>query len=269
MALVGKGRIGEAVAQVYVHRFFPAEAKEKMQDLVANVKAAMRTRLQNLEWMSPETKQAALTKLDQFGAKIGYPDKWRDYSAMTIEKGDAYGNTQRAAEFEAKRRLVRLGQKTDRTEWGMTPQTVNASYNSVFNEITFPAAILQPPFFDPNADPAVNYGGIGAVIGHEMGHGFDDQGSKCDGEGMLCNWWTDDDAAAFKVRLEHSDTTSAGDFTAITGGGFTDIGNAAYVGSVAISKDDAKRYLRINIYEETGTASSIISVTGFGVKKYQ
>jgi putative endopeptidase len=190
--------MGEAVGKVYAAKHFPADSKAKMLDLVENMRIAYAQRIKALSWMSAGTKERALEKLALFKPKIGYPDKWRDYSAMTIEKGDTYGNTQRAAEFEAKRRLVRLGQKTDRTEWGMTPQTVNASYNSVFNEITFPAAILQPPFFDPNADPAVNYGGIGAVIGHEMGHGFDDQGAKSDGMGVLRDWWGPDDVARFK-----------------------------------------------------------------------
>ena len=192
------GAMGEAVGKIYAAKHFPADSKAKMLDLVENMRVAYAQRIKALSWMSADTKERALEKLALFKPKIGYPDKWRDYSAMTITKGDAFGNAQRAAEFEAKRRLVRLGQKTDRTEWGMTPQTVNASYNPVFNEITFPAAILQAPFFDPNADPAVNYGGIGAVIGHEMGHGFDDQGAKSDGMGVLRDWWGPDDVARFK-----------------------------------------------------------------------
>ncbi len=193
------GAMGEAVGKLYAAKYFPAESKAKMLDLVENLRAAYAERIKALSWMSAETKVQALEKLALFKPKIGYPDKWRDYSALTIVKGDAFGNAQRAAEFDARRRAVRLGQKTDRDEWNMTPQTVNASYNSVFNEITFPAGILQAPFFDPNADPAVNYGGIGAVIGHEMGHGFDDQGAKSDGRGILRDWWSPDDVARFKV----------------------------------------------------------------------
>ena len=196
------GAMGEAVGRLYAAKHFPADSKAKMLALVENMRTAYGERIKALSWMSADTKQRALEKLALFRPKIGYPDKWRDYSAMVIAKGDAFGNAQRASAFEDRRRRVRLGQKTDREEWGMTPQTVNASYNSVFNEITFPAAILQPPFFDPNADPAVNYGGIGAVIGHEMGHGFDDQGAKSDGHGVLRDWWGPDDVARFKVLTD-------------------------------------------------------------------
>jgi len=196
------GAMGEAVGKLYVAKHFPADSKAKMQALVENMRAAYGERIKALSWMSADTKTRAAEKLALFRPKIGYPDKWRDYSALTIVKGDAFGNAQRVDEFEAKRRLVRLGKKTDRSEWGMTPQTVNASYNSVFNEITFPAAILQPPFFDPNADPAVNYGGIGAVIGHEMGHGFDDQGAKSDGHGVLKDWWSAEDVTRFKSLVD-------------------------------------------------------------------
>jgi putative endopeptidase len=196
------GAMGEAVGKLYAARHFPPESKAQMLELVENLRAAYAQRIKSLSWMSEATKVQALEKLALFKPKIGYPDKWRDHSALTIVKGDAYGNAQRAAEFDARRRAVRLGQKTDRDEWNMTPQTVNASYNSVFNEITFPAGILQAPFFDPNADPAVNYGGIGAVIGHEMGHGFDDQGAKSDGRGILRDWWGEDDVARFKVLTD-------------------------------------------------------------------
>jgi predicted metalloendopeptidase len=196
------GAMGEAVGKLYAAKHFPPESKAKMLELVENLRAAYAERIRALTWMSEDTKVQALEKLALFKPKIGYPDKWRDYSTLVIVKGDAYGNAQRAAEFEAQRRLIRLGQKTDRDEWTMTPQTVNASYNSVFNEITFPAGILQAPFFDPNADPAVNYGGIGAVIGHEMGHGFDDQGAKSDGRGILRDWWGEDDVARFKVLTD-------------------------------------------------------------------
>ena len=194
--------LGEAVGKLYVAKHFPPDSKAKMTALVENMRAAYGERIKALSWMSAETKKQAAEKLALFRPKIGYPDKWRDYSALTIVRGDAFGNAQRIDEFEARRRLLRLGKKTERDEWGMTPQTVNASYNSVFNEITFPAAILQPPFFDPNADAAVNYGGIGAVIGHEMGHGFDDQGAKSDGRGVLKEWWSAEDVARFKTLVD-------------------------------------------------------------------
>ena len=167
-----------------------------------NLRASYAERIQQLPWMTPATKKVALEKLAAFHPKLGYPDKWRDYSALSIVKGDAFGNTVRASVFEWNREVKRLGEPTDRGEWGMTPQTINAYYNPTFNEVVFPAAILQPPFFDPHADPAVNYGGIGAVIGHEMGHGFDDQGSKSDARGVLHTWWDAADTAAFKQRTD-------------------------------------------------------------------
>lgn len=196
------GAMGEAVGRLYVARHFPPDSKAKMLVLVENMRVAYGLRIRALAWMSPDTKSKALEKLALFRPKIGYPDRWRDYSKLDIVKGDAFGNAQRVNEFERRRRLVRLGKKTGREEWNMTPQTVNASYNSVFNEITFPAAILQPPFFDPSADPAINYGGIGAVIGHEMGHGFDDQGAKSDGHGVLHDWWGPQDVASFKALVD-------------------------------------------------------------------
>ena len=192
--------MGEAIGRDYVKLYFPADAKAKMDALVANVKAAMGTRLDALAWMGPETKAQARAKLAGFGLKIGHPEKWRDYSALTVVPGDVVGNAMRASQFEWDYRRARIGKPVDKAEWGMTPQTVNAYYNSVKNEIVFPAAILQPPFFDPDADPAVNYGGIGAVIGHEIIHGFDDQGRKSDGEGMLRDWWTAEDAAKFEAQ---------------------------------------------------------------------
>jgi putative endopeptidase len=195
-----EGGLGEAVGKLYVEKHFPPAAKERMKALVANLIEAYRRDIEKLDWMSPETKQKALEKLAKFTPKIGYPDKWRDYSKLEIKPDDLVGNVSRAAEFERDRNLAKLGKPVDRTEWYMTPQTVNASYNPVQNEITFPAAILQPPFFDLNTDDAVNYGGIGAVIGHEIGHGFDDQGSKFDGDGNLKNWWTDADRAEFDKR---------------------------------------------------------------------
>jgi putative endopeptidase len=193
------GTLGEAVGQVYVQRHFPPASKRQMLELVENVRKAYAQRIRALPWMTDETKQVALEKLAAFRPKIGYPDKWRDYSKLEVRADDAFGNLQRAAVFEWQHDLERLGRATDRDEWFMTPQTVNAYYNPVFNEIVFPAAILQPPFFDPAADPAVNYGGIGGVIGHEMGHGFDDQGSKSDARGVLRTWWNARDEQAFKA----------------------------------------------------------------------
>ena len=192
--------MGEAIGRDYVQLYFPADAKAKMDDLVANVKAAMGARLEQLEWMSPATKAEAAKKLANFGLKIGHPDTWRDYTALQIANGDVFGNIQRASAFEWDYDRVRIGKPVDEAEWGMTPQTVNAYYSSVKNEIVFPAAILQPPFFDPDADPAVNYGGIGAVIGHEIIHGFDDQGRKSDGSGLLRDWWTAEDAKQFEAE---------------------------------------------------------------------
>ncbi|MDD7465429.1 MAG: peptidase M13 [Actinomycetaceae bacterium] len=192
--------LGEAVGKVYVAKYFPPEYKEQMQQLVADLLEAYRESISTLEWMSPETKHKALEKLATFTPKIGYPDKWRDYSALKLDPHDLVGNIRAAHAFENAREIAKLGTPVDRGEWFMTPQTVNAYYNPVMNEIVFPAAILQPPFFDPDADPAWNYGGIGAVIGHEIGHGFDDQGSKYDGTGRLHNWWTDADRAEFEDR---------------------------------------------------------------------
>jgi predicted metalloendopeptidase len=196
------GMMGENIGRLYVARYFPADAKAKAQDLVRNLLAVYRQRVQTADWMSPETRRQALEKVGTFSVKIGYPDKWRDYSALRVDPEDLLGNQARGARFEWNRRLVRLDQPVDRSEWGMSPQTVNAYYNSSLNEIVFPAAILQPPFFDPNADPAVNYGGIGAVIGHEISHGFDDQGSKYDAEGVLRDWWTEADRKNFDTRTD-------------------------------------------------------------------
>jgi len=192
--------IGEAMGKLYVARYFTPEARAKAQALVENLIAVYRTHIGTRDWLGADTKPRALEKLAHLTIKIGYPDKWRDYSTYTIDAGDLLGNDSRGTVFEWKRRLARLDQPVDRAEWGMTPQTVNAYYNPTFNEIVFPAAILQPPFFDPNADDAVNYGGIGAVIGHEIGHGFDDQGSHYDATGTMANWWTDTDRAAFDKR---------------------------------------------------------------------
>ncbi|MFA4892454.1 M13 family metallopeptidase [Brevundimonas sp.] len=194
------GSLGEVLGREFVARHFPAESKAQMEELVANLRRAMTARIEGLDWMSPETKQQALYKMSRFGVKIGYPDEWREYDGLRLEPGDLYGNVERSAAFEWAFNLGKLGKPVNPLEWGMTPQTVNAYYNPPRNEIVFPAAILQAPFFDPNADPAVNYGGIGAVIGHEITHGFDDQGRKTDGDGVLRDWWTAGDAAKFEAR---------------------------------------------------------------------
>ena len=192
-----EGMLGEAVGRQYVSEYFPAESKAKMEALVANLRTALGNRIRTYSWMSADTQAQAQDKLDKFTVKIGYPNKWRDYSALEVRPDDLFGNAERAGLFQWNYQLNRLNEAVDKTEWGMTPQTVNAYYNSTNNEIVFPAAILQPPFFDPDADPAVNYGGIGGVIGHEIGHGFDDQGSKSDGDGVLRSWWTPEDRTNF------------------------------------------------------------------------
>ncbi len=196
------GAMGEEIGRTYVQRYFPPEAKAEMDKLVKNVIAAMDRRIQGLSWMAPETKARARTKLAAFRPKIGYPDEWRDYSALEVKRNDLVGNVIRANEFEHQRSLDKLGRPIDRDEWFMTPMTINAYANFNWNEIVFPAAILQPPFFDPNADPAVNYGGIGAVIGHEISHHFDDQGSKYDETGRLSEWWTAGDVQRFKALTD-------------------------------------------------------------------
>jgi putative endopeptidase len=197
VTLVSMG-MGEAVGQQYVAKYFPPEAKAQADQLVKNLIAAMGDRLRKLEWMAPETKTKALAKLASFTPKIGYPATWRDYSALQIQRGDLVGNVARANEFDFQRDLNKLGKPIDRAEWFMTPMTINAYANPTMNEVVFPAAILQPPFFDPKADPAVNYGGIGAVIGHEISHHFDDQGRKYDAKGALTDWWTPQDVERFK-----------------------------------------------------------------------
>ncbi|WP_207455607.1 M13 family metallopeptidase [Herbiconiux sp. SYSU D00978] len=194
--------MGEAVGRIYVERHFPASAKEAMDSLVANLIEAYRQSIDGLEWMGEETRARALDKLEKFTPKIGYPVKWRDYSALEADATDLLGNVRRVNEFEFHRELGKIGKPIDRDEWFMTPQTINAYYNPGFNEIVFPAAILQFPFFDETRDAAANYGAIGAVIGHEIGHGFDDQGSKYDGDGKLTDWWTDEDRAAFEQRTK-------------------------------------------------------------------
>ena len=194
--------LGEVVGKIYVERHFPPEAKARMEKLVDNLKLAYRESISDIDWMSEETKAKALEKLSKFTTKIGYPDKWKDYDALKIKAGDLVGNVMQANTFAFQRDVDKLGQPIDRDEWHMTPQTVNAYYNPSMNEIVFPAAILQPPFFNFEAEDAVNYGGIGAVIGHEIGHGFDDQGSKYDGDGNLKSWWTDADREKFETRTK-------------------------------------------------------------------
>lgn len=197
---VVEGSLGEAVGKVYVEQHFPLEAKARMEELVANLIEAYRISINAIDWMSDATKLKALEKLSKFTPKIGYPNKWRDYSALETNPNDLFANIGHVTKFQRDFELAKIGKPVDRDEWHMTPQTVNAYYNPVMNEIVFPAAILQPPFFGLSSDDAVNYGGIGAVIGHEIGHGFDDQGSKYDGDGALNNWWTDADRAAFELR---------------------------------------------------------------------
>lgn len=196
------GVLGEAVAKVYVAEYFKPEAKQQMEELVNNLLKAFGNSIDELEWMSDVTKEKAKEKLSKITTKIGYPVEWRDYSRLEIKPDDLVGNLIRSAIVEFDRNVNKLGRPVDRNEWGMTPQTVNAYYNPPKNEIVFPAAILQPPFFDPDAPMALNYGGIGAVIGHEISHAFDDQGSRYDGDGNLTNWWTDEDRAAFKALAD-------------------------------------------------------------------
>jgi putative endopeptidase len=197
-----EGSLGEAVGKVYVHKYFPVEAKARMETLVGNLIEAYRISINELTWMSQETKVKALEKLGKFRPMIGYPNKWRDYSALQTTPDDLYGNVGRVIKFQRDHELAKIGKPVDRDEWHISPQTVNAFYNPVMNYIVFPAAILQPPFFGLEHDDAVNYGAIGAIIGHEIGHGFDDQGSKYDGDGALNNWWTDADRVAFEARTK-------------------------------------------------------------------
>jgi predicted metalloendopeptidase len=201
LALVNAS-IGEELGKLYTAKYFPPENKARAQQLVANLLTAFKQGIDGLDWMSPETRKQAQDKLAKFTPKIGYPDKWRDYGSVTVDKGDLVGNLMRAQQFEYQRNLNKLGKPIDRSEWGMTPQTLNAYYNPELNEIVFPAAILQPPYFDASADDAVNYGGIGAVIGHEISHGFDDQGSQYDGDGNLRDWWTREDHEKFAAKTK-------------------------------------------------------------------
>ncbi|MHA6618516.1 M13 family metallopeptidase [Pseudonocardia sp. DLS-67] len=199
---VVQGAVGEAVGRLYVERHFPAAAKDRMVELVANLVEAYRRSIGELDWMSPATRERALAKLAKFGSKIGYPEKWKDYSALEVRADDLLGNALRTGAWNTDYQLAKIGRPVDHDEWLMTPQTVNAYYHPRMNEVVFPAAILQPPFFDAEADDAANYGGIGAVIGHEIGHGFDDQGSKYDGDGNMTDWWEPGDRAEFERRAQ-------------------------------------------------------------------
>lgn len=201
----GTESLGFAIGKIYVDKYFPESSKEQMRELVENLRAALKKRIENLDWMGDDTKEAAKEKLAAFRPKIGYPDEWVDLEGVKISDDELVQNVRNLRQFFQQRDVEKELEPTDRERWGMTPQTVNAYYNSSFNEIVFPAAILQPPFFDPNADPAVNYGAIGAVIGHEMGHGFDDQGSKSDAKGIQRNWWTEEDLKAFNEKVDKLD----------------------------------------------------------------
>ena len=194
--------VGEPLGKLYVEKYFPPESKQRMMELVGNLKKALKSRIENLTWMSPPTKEAALAKLEAMGVKIGYPDKWEDYSKLEVKRDSYVMNVRRANYFQFYKDVDRFGKPVDKKKWGMTPQTVNAGYNPVHNDITFPAAILQPPFFNPHADDAVNYGAIGVVIGHEMTHGFDDQGRHFDKDGNMTDWWTKQDEEQFNKRTQ-------------------------------------------------------------------
>ena len=199
---VVSGRLGEIIGKVYVEKHFNQDAKDRMLDLVENLREAYRLSIEELDWMGDSTKAQAQIKLEKFRPKVGFPNEWKDYSSLSIERKDLVGNIKRSTLDRTIKNREKLGKPIDREEWGMTPQTVNAYYSPLLNEIVFPAAILQPPFFNMDADDAVNYGAIGAVIGHEMGHGFDDKGSKYDGNGELRNWWTDSDRKKFEERTK-------------------------------------------------------------------
>jgi putative endopeptidase len=243
------GSIGEAVGQLYVEKHFPPEAKARMKDLVENLKTVFRDHLEKADWMTDATRARALAKFARFTQKIGCPDKFRDYSSIKIKRGDYLGNVRRAAVFEERRQIARVGQPVDRTEWDMTPPTVNAYFNPLQNEIVFPAGILQPPFFDVTRDDAVNYGAIGVVIGHEITHGYDDQGRKFDAGGNLNEWWTTNDAKEFDARAQKVVDEYNG-FEALPGahvnGKLTLGENLADLGGVNIAYDALERTLARN-----------------------
>jgi putative endopeptidase len=253
------GTLGEVVGKIYVEKHFKPEAKQRMKELVENLRTAYAQGIKELDWMGEDTKEQALDKLAKFTPKVGYPDKWKDYSKLEIKADDLFGNMKRATMVEVKRNREKLGQPIDRSEWFMTPQTVNAYYNPVMNEIVFPAAILQPPFFNLEADDAVNYGGIGAVIGHEMGHGFDDSGSQYDGDGKLRNWWTEEDLAEFTKRTDKL-VAQYNDFTVLDGvhvnGEFTQGENIGDLGGLTIA------YKAYQLSKEGKPAPVIDGMTG-------
>jgi predicted metalloendopeptidase len=248
---VVNGIAGEALGKLYVEKYFPKEAKVVAKQMVDDIIEAYRGRIKNLDWMSATTKAKALKKLDKLMIKIGFPDQWKDYSKLVIKNykngGSYYQNMINASKFMIAKNMERYGKPVDKTEWYMSPQTVNAYYNPSFNEIVFPAAILQSPFFDFRNDPAVNYGGIGAVIGHEISHGFDDQGAQFDENGNLVNWWTEEDAAAFKERGEKLIAQFNG-FEALPGkfvnGAFTQGENIGDLGGIASSYDGLQLHLK-------------------------
>lgn len=245
------GTIGEAFGKLYVQKFFPASAKAQMVELIDYLKKSFAQHINNLDWMSNPTKEKALNKLNKFTVKVAYPDKWKDYSKLTIlsekQGGTLYKNLQNIKDWQYQRDLDKIGKPVDKTEWGMTPQTVNAYYNPLNNEIVFPAAILQPPFFNPNADPAVNFGGIGAVIGHEITHGFDDQGAQFDADGNLTDWWTPQDKANFE-KVTKALAAQFDKYEPVKGtfinGTFTNGENIADLGGVNIAYDALQMYLK-------------------------
>ena len=245
------GVLGEAFGKLYVEKYFPAEAKAQMVELIDYLKKSFGAHINNLSWMSPVTKEKALTKLNKFAVKVAYPDKWKDYSQLTIlseeNGGTLYKNLENVSAWKYNRDLEKIGKPVDRTEWGMTPQTVNAYYNPLNNEIVFPAAILQPPFFNPNADAAVNFGGIGAVIGHEITHGFDDAGAQFDADGNLVDWWTPEDKANFE-KATKALAAQYDKFEPVKGtfvnGTFTNGENIADLGGVNIAFDALQMYLK-------------------------
>lgn len=245
------GVLGEAFGKLYVEKYFPAEAKSQMVELIGYLKKSFATHINNLAWMSPVTKEKAMKKLNTFTVKVAYPDKWKDYSKLQFESaengGTLYKNLQNYTAWQYQKDLDKIGKQVDRTEWGMSPQTVNAYYNPLNNEIVFPAAILQPPFFNPEADAAINFGGIGAVIGHEMTHGFDDSGAQFDAEGNLVDWWTAEDKANFE-KATKSLAAQYDSYEPVKGthvnGTFTNGENIADLGGVNISYDALQMYLK-------------------------
>ena len=242
-----EGAAGEALGQLYVREYFPPESKAQMETLVQNLRLALKSRLEHLEWMSPETRAKAMEKWASFTPKIGYPDHWRSWDGLATSRSSYLGNVLAAARFNHAWDMAKIGKPVDRSEWGMTPQTVNAYYNPLMNEIVFPAAILQPPFFDPKADPALNYGGIGAVIGHEMMHGYDDQGSQFDAHGNFNNWWTPGDRERFEARTARL-VKQFDDYVAIDGlhvkGQLTLGENIADLGGLNVAWDAYQKALR-------------------------